>query len=115
MITYPHIQKPVLRRPLEPGRLSEAGVVRKYASDLAELVVSGSMFLTDAYAEARKRKEMAEGQAAADARALKETNARTARPRERAPDLADQVAEWRLWPGSIRSASSCPRTYSVAT
>jgi hypothetical protein len=77
-------------------RLSEAAVVRKYAPDLAKLVVTGDRFLDDAYREARGRKLAQETQAESDARALRETNAKTARLREQAPDLADLVAEWRM-------------------
>lgn len=81
---------------LKAATLSKAITVEEYATDLAELVLSGARFLDDAYAEARRRKLAAESDAESDARALRETNAKTARLREHAPDLADLVAEWRL-------------------
>lgn len=74
----------------------KAAVVLDYAPDLAELVLSGTMYLEEAYAKARERKLAQEDQEKADARALAEATAQTAKLREQAPDLAELVAEWRL-------------------
>lgn len=76
--------------------VAKANVVLRHAPDLAELVLSGGMFLDDAYAKARARKVEQETEAEADARALAETTVKAARLQAAAPDLADLVAEWRM-------------------
>jgi hypothetical protein len=65
--------------------LSNARVVLKAAPDQVELVVSGAISLDEAYKIARERLAEASG-----------TEARMARLRDDAPDLADMVAEERL-------------------
>jgi len=67
------------------SRVVHASTVLTYAPDLTDAVMAGSLPLSDAYAEARTRKIAAES-----------TDARMARLRAEAPDLADQVVEERL-------------------
>lgn len=81
---------------VERSRVSQALTILEWAPDLAALVLDGTRYLKDTYAEARRRKSEKESQAEADARALRDTNAKTERLRKHAPDLADLVAEWRL-------------------
>jgi ParB/Sulfiredoxin domain len=65
--------------------ISQARTVLRWLPELADLVMAGSKPLNEAYAEAHRLKEQADGEAP-----------RLARLRERAPDLADQVAEGRM-------------------
>lgn len=66
-------------------RLMNARTVLDHAPDLAQPVIAGSMALDDAYEEARRLKTLAQS----DERLL-------GKLRDRAPDLADAVAEERL-------------------
>ncbi len=82
---------------VQESRISEARSVLRYAPELAEAVMAGTVPLNDAYAEAKQRKEAKasrEEQAKRDARDL-------ALLRASAPDLADLVADERM---SLREA-----------
>lgn len=65
--------------------IAKAVVVLEYARDLAPEVISGAKGLNEAYAEAQKRKEDQQSD-----------QAKLARLRESASDLADQVVEEKL-------------------
>lgn len=66
-------------------RISQAALVLKYASGLADAVVAGATSLDDAYAEARRRKTEDQGD-----------EARLATLRASRPDLADKVTDGEL-------------------
>lgn len=78
------------------SRVAEALTVLEWAPDLAPLVLDGTRYLKDTYAEARRRKDEKASQDERDARELAEVKAKTAKLREKAPDLAELVGEWRL-------------------
>jgi ParB-like chromosome segregation protein Spo0J len=70
---------------ISTGRLSEASVVIDHARDLADHVLSGAVSLDEAYAEAKRRKDVAE-----------EAERLLAQLRDAAPDLVERVLEDRL-------------------
>jgi len=72
--------------------VAHAGVVLKYAEELAPAVMAGTLSLSDAYAEARERKTERESREERERRAERDL----ANLRVGAPDLAELVAEERM-------------------
>lgn len=84
------------------GRIGQASIVRSFAPELVESVISGAQSLDDAYGEARQRKQAQQTSEDEAKRAIKRLDVL----KNTAPELAEQVTEERM---SLREAEAALR------